>query len=564
MAGILVIDTHPGAAEAHAVSKKLVDRLSGSGEACSRISEPCADYRETFETAQADTLVYFPPVDPRQGSLDFSEAEDVFGAASRAGILHVVAISSAEIYGPRPHNIGFLPETRPRTYSGKNAVAGQWIAFEECAERLLDPVRLTLLRPAPMLVPGGDGYFSRLFWGRVAATLPGYDPSLQLLCPEDFVQAICLVVEKRPGGIYNVAPDGVIPLKKALRLARTLRVPVPKGLHAAGREIVQGLDRTGPVDQVDYIRYAWTVSNRKVKQDLGFEPGRSSVEALAAFLAEKPGGPALSADEAAGLTFDDYGMDKSYVAAYGRTLVKFLRHVYWRIEHTGLEHIPRQGRAVLTGVHRGFMPLDAVMTFHLLVAEIGRHPRFLIHPTLIKFPFQFNFMTKLGGMIACQENANYVLGRDELLGIYPEGINGAFIYYRDAYRLGRFGRDEYVKMALRNRAPLVPFVTVGTPEIFPVFGKLNWRWWKRFTLWPCFPIAPPFPLLPVPLPTKWHIQFLPPVHLEEQYPPEAADDPAVVKAISRDVKGRMQAAIDEMLERRKHIFYGSIFEEATA
>ena len=129
--------------------------------------------------------------------------------------------------------------------------------------------------------------------------------------------------------------------------------------------------------------------------------------------------------------------------------------------------------------------------------------------------------------------------------------------------MGKFGRNEFVRTALRNRAPIVPFVTVGSPEIFPIVGKINWRWWKRFTQWPFFPIAPPFPFLPVPLPSKWHTQFLEPLHLEERYPPETADDMAIVRTISQEVRERMQEAVENMLARRRSIFFGSIFEGAT-
>ena len=55
-----------------------------------------------------------------------------------------------------------------------------------------------------------------------------------------------------------------------------------------------------------------------------------------------------------------------------------------------------------------------------------------------------------------------------------------------------FGRDEFVKAALRNAVPIIPFVTVGNVEIFPVLAKLDWAWWKRLSGWPCLPIAPPF------------------------------------------------------------------------
>jgi hypothetical protein len=109
----------------------------------------------------------------------------------------------------------------------------------------------------------------------------------------------------------------------------------------------------------------------------------------------------------------------------------------------------------------------------------------------------------------------------------------------------------------------VPFVTVGSAEIFPVLAKFNWRWWKEKSLWPCFPIAPPFPLVPFPLPTKWHTQFLEPLHIEQDYPPEAAHDMATVRAISQEVRTRMQAAIDDILKRRKSIFFGAVFSGET-
>jgi len=129
--------------------------------------------------------------------------------------------------------------------------------------------------------------------------------------------------------------------------------------------------------------------------------------------------------------------------------------------------------------------------------------------------------------------------------------------YDKAYTLGKFGRNEYVRMALRNRAPILPFVTVGSAEIYPIFKRLDWAWFKRYTEWPFVPVTVPFPL-----PSKWHTQFLPPIHIEEEYGPEAADDPRAVRRISLEVRQRMQAAIDEMLLRRKSIFFGTIFDDA--
>ena len=256
-------------------------------------------------------------------------------------------------------------------------------------------------------------------------------------------------------------------------------------------------------------------------------------------------------------------MDRDYIAAFGRLLLDFLRRFYWRVEVSGLERVPSRGRAILAGTHRGFMPWDAAMVLHIVARSCGRVPRFLIHPGLIKFPFLFNIMTKCGGIIACQENANHILAREELLGIFPEGVRGSFRLYRDAYQLGKFGRNDFVKMALRNSAPIIPFVIVGSAETFPIIAKIEWDWWRRFAKWPFIPVTPTFPFLPVPLPSKWHAQFLAPIHVEDMYPAEAAEDLATVASISREVRRLMQEAINKILNRRKSVFYGSVFGEGS-
>lgn len=524
----------------------------------------------TFLEEQAiDAVVYSPPV--RGPRIDLKDAESVFRQCARARVEKFVLLSSAMVYGVSPHNQGMIPETQPIPGTDSNQIARGWhdlerLAFSYLGEAAKTPIQLTVLRPAAVVLPGSSEYFSKLFRQRFAITLPGHDPTMQLLSPTDLAVAVRCVVEGSRRGVYNIAPKGTITLRAALRLAGVRRVPVSRVLQRAARSALGGIGLAHAIEQLDYIRYSWTISDKKIRSELSFVPQRSSSEALAeAVLQEASEARTDKKKTALQHQFDDFGMDKDYIAAFGRTLFKFLHDYYWRVEVKGLDHVPRQGRGVLVGLHRGFMPWDGVMALHLIVQKLSRYPRFLIHPGLIKFPFLFNYMTKLGGIIACQENAAYVLERDEMLGLFPEGIRGAFALYRDAYKLGKFGRDEYVKIALRHRAPIIPFVTVGSAEIFPILKKLDWAWWKRYTEWPALPITPTFPFLPpVPLPAKWHTQFLPPIHVEERYPPEAAGDPATVRAISLEVRNSMEEAIGEMLRRRKSIFYGSIFKGQTS
>ena len=559
MARVIVAD------ERDHVAETITSVLGESSlvEFCSRAPAPAAGPKglgAVIEDESIDTVAYSPRLLAKCAMPDLARAEAFFRCCAASEIKSLILLSSAQAWDCTHYNPGLISESRTLPVKTKNPVAACWGQLERAARAMLDNgrIKLTILRLAPMPVRGGADQFSRLFAARIAPTFPGHDPSIQLLSPADLALAVRCAIERGVGGTFNVAPDSVIPLKEALRLAGTTPVRVPYLLQRPLRGVLAPVGLARPIDEVEYIRYSFTVSNAKMKRKLGFAPTRSSPEALLELKPERLG--SRQAGKIVARDYDHFGMDKDYIDAFSRTLFTFLERYYWRIEVDGFQNVPRQGRAMLVGVHRGFMPWDGVMALHLMARRIGRYPRFLVHPGLLRFPFLFNFIRRLGGVIACRENADYLLERDEMLGMFPEGVRGAFSLYRAAYRLGKFGRDEFVKMALRNHAPIVPFVTVGSAEVFPILKKFEWKWWKRLTDWPCLPITPTFPLLPLPLPSKWHTQFLKPIHIEDRYPPEAAGDARIVRAISQEVRELLQESIDGMLARRRSIFHGSIFK----
>ena len=551
---------------AHPLTDLVTRTLSSAGSVPAVHRGPADALAPTGPPTPPDLAVYLPAARNDSGEVpDRQDAARVLEILAGLPRCHVVLVSSAAVYQPSHHHAGHLSEERLRRCHKANPIADRWLELEEQAAELLGGARLTVLRPTFMPMSGARDYPSRLFTSRLAVKPLGYDPSIQVLAPDDLAQAISLVAEQRSSGVYNVAPAGVVPLNRALRLAGCRRLPLPRWLQRPARSLLAGSGGVASLDQSEYIRHPWTVSAAKIGRELGFAPGQSSSEALSTLRAngspdgaprDEAGGEAEAAPE-----YDPFGMDKQYIDFYGRGLFRLVHDYYWRIELDGLDNIPRRGRGVMVGVHRGFMPYDGVMTMHALARERRRYVRFLIHPTLTKFPFLANFMTKVGGILACGENADWVLQREGLVAVFPEGIRGAFSYYRDAYRLRRFGRGEWVKMALRNRAPILPFVTVGSAEIYPILAKIHWSWWKRFSEWPCLPLTPTFPLIPLPLPSKWHTRYLEPMPVHENYPPEAAEDASIVRAIGLEVRERIRRAMDEMRRRRRHIFWGSIFKE---
>ncbi|MEM9555320.1 MAG: 1-acyl-sn-glycerol-3-phosphate acyltransferase [Acidobacteriota bacterium] len=470
-----------------------------------------------------------------------------------------IVVSSTFAYLPSERHIGLAPEDWGPAPAG--SVARAWRDVEERALARGSSV----LRAAPVAMRDGHDVFSRWLDRRLAPSAFGFDPPLQLLHPDDLVSAIAHALE---GGFdaartINLVPRRPVFLRRAVSLARRrpgLRVAVPTLL----------LRRLGLGAAADLWRYPFTARGERATSH-GWTASHTSRDAARALRRPDPrpardrSAVSLPVEPGESEPIDDpFGMDKAYIGRFEATLFRVLHDVYWRIDTEGLEHLPRHGGALLVGVHRGFMPWDGVMMLVTARRHVGRFIRFLIHPGLIRMPVLTPYMNKLGGVVACRENADWMLSRGRLVGVFPEGIRGAFRLYRDWHRVGlrpgRIGSDEFVSLALRHDVPLVPFVTVGSAEIFPIWGKIEWSWWRRVAEWPFVPWT-----TPVPLPSKWHTCILPPIDLNERAQalgfadgPAAAEDRDLVRALSAEVQALLQATLDDLRQRRRRLFWGRL------
>ncbi|MBO8188644.1 lysophospholipid acyltransferase family protein, partial [Streptomyces spirodelae] len=253
----------------------------------------------------------------------------------------------------------------------------------------------------------------------------------------------------------------------------------------------------------------------------------------------------LSSDEGA---VDDFGFDPALVDEALMPALRPLYEKYFRVEVTGLEHIPAHGAALVVANHSGTLPLDALM---LQLAIRDHHPvqrslRLLAADLAFAYPVVRDIARKLGHVRACPENAMRLLESDALVGVMPEGYRGLGKPFEDRYRLQRFGRGGFAAAALRTGCPMVPCSIVGAEEIYPMVGES--RTLARMLRLPYFPITPTFPLFGalglVPMPTKWTIRFHPPVSTDT-FPAGAADDARVVEKLAGEVKDTIQHALNE-------------------
>jgi len=256
--------------------------------------------------------------------------------------------------------------------------------------------------------------------------------------------------------------------------------------------------------------------------------------------------------------FDDFGLDPSFEQRV-KPVVEFLYRSYFRTTVEGIDNVPAEGRCIVVANHSGALPLDGLMLRAALRIEHKqkRDLRWLAEDFVYYLPFAGVFMNRVGAVRACPENAERLLEKESIVGVFPEGVHGIKKLFQERYRLQRFGRGGYIRLCLRMRAPIVPCAIIGAEESSPLLYRLEGL--TELIGLPYFPITPTFPFLGpaglLPAPTKWRMRFGEPINLDN-YGPEAADDHVLVGRVSERVRSSIQSMLDSGLRERRSVWFG--------
>jgi len=237
--------------------------------------------------ADAIVLLHHEGSDARRSSAR-GEVDDVrrLLASADGARPDLVVLSSASVYGAWPDNPVPLTEDaalRPNPgvtdavgLAEVERLAGAWAAAR-------DGVHVAVLRAAPIVGPGVDGWLTRALSRRPPLRTARADRDRQFVHADDVASAVVLAVRSRLDGAFNVAPRGGVSGEVVRDLGPwrpSLTVPAWAGPAAARWAWALHLSAVPPA-ALPLVEEPWIVAGDRLRA-LGWSPRHSSEEALVA------------------------------------------------------------------------------------------------------------------------------------------------------------------------------------------------------------------------------------------------------------------------------------------
>lgn len=220
-------------------------------------------------------------------SVDVEGTANVVEACLAGGVRHLVVTSSGAAYGYHPDNPSWIDEDHPLrgnpgfAYSDHKRIVEENLARTRAEHPDLGQL---VLRPGTILGESVDNQITALFERPVVLGIAGSETPFVFIWDTDVVDVIVEGTLGERTGIYNLAGDGAVPLRDIARLLGKPYVPVPARVVKAVLWALSRLRLTGyGPEQIDFLRYRPVLSNRRLVEEFGCTPSKTSLEALQAW-----------------------------------------------------------------------------------------------------------------------------------------------------------------------------------------------------------------------------------------------------------------------------------------
>ncbi len=229
-----------------------------------------------------------PGADPaRDYDIDVNGTRNVLQSCVKAGVQHFTCTSSGAAYGYHADSPAWLDENDALRGNPEMAYSHHKRLIEEMlAEyRQLQPqLRQLVFRPGTILGAHTNNLITDLFRNKRLLAIRGSASPFVFIWDQDVIHAIEQGITRDSSGIYNMAGDGALSIDEIGHLLQkpVLHVPAAVVVMALRLGKLLGLTQYGP-EQVGFLQYRPVLSNRRLKEEFGYQPAKSSEETFRFF-----------------------------------------------------------------------------------------------------------------------------------------------------------------------------------------------------------------------------------------------------------------------------------------
>jgi UDP-glucose 4-epimerase len=255
--------------------------------------------RGVMERYRIDTVVHLAAIvtPGRKSDRQFEYSVDVLGtknvldASVRAGVRKLIVTSSGAAYGYHSDNPEQLVEQDALRGNPEFGYSDHKRQVEEMLAEYREKhpaLKQLIFRPGTVLGAAADNQITALFDKPLIMGLRGSDSPFVFIWDEDVVDCILKGIREDVSGIFNLAGDGVVSMRRIASMLGKPYVSMPVWLVRSALAVLKklGMTRYGP-EQVNFLRYRPVLSNDRLKRVFGYVPRKTSLEAFEGYLRER-------------------------------------------------------------------------------------------------------------------------------------------------------------------------------------------------------------------------------------------------------------------------------------
>ncbi len=214
------------------------------------------------------------PIEKMSQMLDIKlmEMKRLLELCEKFKVKKMIVLGTHHIYGASPHNCIFIDEEeKERAKYGHPRLLNALETDNECLkwQKKYSQLSVVLLRPCHIIGKNLKNTMSRYLKSYFKISPIDYNPMLQFIETTDMASTLFMASLYLPEGVYNVAPDDFISLKKALTICPGKKVPSPSFALTSISKNFKILNDLYPDYLLDHLKFSCLLDNNKIKKLLG-------------------------------------------------------------------------------------------------------------------------------------------------------------------------------------------------------------------------------------------------------------------------------------------------------